>query len=223
MNKLIVESKNDKYFVEALINALNLNELEVDEPLCNVDEYICLDGIDNLKHKLKDLKLDNIDRLGIILDADEVGVLKRIEQINKVLKELNINIELEKINEFRKDKNLDISIACHILNIDGKGELENILKQIAKNDTVFADCLESWKKCLEDNDKGMSQKDFLKFWVNNYIRFDTCTKEEQKQIGKKCSFQSAMQKDIWDFEHSVLDSLKKFLQSMKNNEIGNKQ
>lgn len=216
MNKLIVESKNDKFFIEALLNSLNLNQIEVDEPLCSIDEYICLDGIDNLKHKLQDLKLDDIDKLGIILDADEVGIDTRITQINKILQELRLNIQLDMINDFKEDKELGINISCHILNIDGKGELENILKQIAKEDSTFADCLDSWKECLEEKDKEISQKDFLKFWINNYIRFDTCTKEEQKQISKKCSFQKAMQKDIWNFDDEALDSLKEFLISMNS-------
>lgn len=220
VNKLIVESKNDKFFIEALMSKLNLSQIEVDSPLCSIDEYICLDGIDNLRYKLQDLKLDDIDKLGIILDADEAGINNRIQQINKVLKDVNIDINFEKTNEFKKDEELDISISCHILNIDGKGELENILKKIAKEDTTFADCLNSWKDCIDSHNKEISKKDFLKFWINNYIRFDTCTKEEQKQISKKCSFQKAMQKDIWNFEDEVLDSLKEFLQSINNKEIG---
>jgi len=214
VNKLIVESHNDKYFIEALLSKLKFSKIEVDSPLCSIDEYICLDGIDNLARKLQDLKLDNIDKLGIILDADDVGINQRIAQINQALEELKINIKLERINEFKKDEELDISISCHILNIDGKGELENILIKIAKEDTFFADCLSSWKECLEGNNKHISQKEFLKFWVNNYIRFDTCTKEEQKQASKKCSFQKAMEKDIWNFEDEVLDGIKEFLKSM---------
>lgn len=216
VNKLIVESKNDKFFIEALSSSLSLNQIEVDEPLCSIDEYICLDGIDNLKHKLQDLKLDDIDKLGIILDADEVGIDTRIAQINKILQELRLNIQLDTINDFKEDKELGINISCHILNIGGKGELENILKKIAKKDSTFADCLDSWKECLEEKGQEISQKDFLKFWINNYIRFDTCTKEEQKQISRKCSFQKAMQKDIWNFDDEALDSLKEFLKNMNS-------
>ena len=120
VNKLIVESQNDKYFVQRIIEKLNLKNIEISEPICSIDEYICLDGISKLKSKLQDMKLDSIDKLGIIIDADDVGIEKRIEEINSILKELNIDIKLENINEFKKDSETDLEIACYILNINGK-------------------------------------------------------------------------------------------------------
>ena len=210
MNKLIVESFNDKYFISKLVDELNVN-IEISEPLCNVDEYICLDGINNLKNKLKNIKLDEIDKLGLILDADDKGVKYRLNQVNDILSELNIDVQFEKNNELKKDEKLDIGVSCHILNIDGFGELENILKEIVLDDAIYADCLNSWKDCIENNGKTIREKDFLKFWLSNYIRFDTCSKNEQKRVSEKCNFEKAMQKDIWDFEHQVLDSLKEFL------------
>ena len=56
MNKLIVESKNDKYFIERLIKHLNIKNIEVDEPICNIDEYRCLDGIGELKKALYEIR-----------------------------------------------------------------------------------------------------------------------------------------------------------------------
>lgn len=211
MNKLIVESKNDKFFIERLIKILNLQNIEVSEPICLIDECICLDGLGNLEKKLRDEKLDSINKIGILLDADNEGVSKRIDEINKILKNLDINIVFENINELKKDEKKDIEIACHILNIKDKGSLDNILKAIAKSPSNYADCLESWKKCLEEKKEKVSDPIFTKFWVNNYLRFDTCTKEEQKQISEKCNFEKALEKDVWNFEHQALDSLKDFL------------
>lgn len=211
VNKLIVESKNDKFFIERLIKILNLQNIEVSEPICLIDECICLDGLGNLEKKLRDEKLDSINKIGILLDADNEGVSKRIDEINKILKNLDINIEFDNINEFQKDEKKDIEVACHILNIEDRGSLDNILKTIAKNSSPYADCLESWKKCLEEKEEKVSDPIFTKFWVNNYLRFDTCTKEEQKQISEKCNFEKALEKDVWNFEHQALDSLKDFL------------
>ena len=211
VNKLIVESKNDKIFVEKILKILNLQNIEVSEPICLIDECICLDGLGNLEKKLRELKLDSINKLGILIDADEVGIEKRISEINKILKKLDISIELKNINEFQKDEKKDIEVACHILNIEDRGSLDNILKTIAKNSSPYADCLESWKKCLEEKKEKVSDPIFTKFWVNNYLRFDTCTKEEQKQISEKCNFEKALEKDVWNFEHQALDSLKDFL------------
>lgn len=39
---------------------------------------------------------------------------------NKILKNLDINIEFDNINEFQKDEK-DIEVACHILNIEDRG------------------------------------------------------------------------------------------------------
>ena len=211
MNKLIVESQNDKYFIERLITKLNLNNLDFYEPLCNINDYICLDGMDNLKKRLQDEKLDDIDRLGIILDVDKEGLSQRLSQINTILKELNIDIQLDIINQFKKDEKLDLEIACYIINIDDEGELEDILKEIKTSDSTYADCLDNWKECLIQNGKDISEKDLLKFWINNYIRFDTCSNDDKKQISKKCNLKVALEKDIWDFDHKVLDDLKVFL------------
>ena len=190
MNKLIVESDNDKIFIEKLKSILN---------------------IDNLEKKLRELKLDSINKLGILIDADEVGIEKRISEINGILKKVGIEVEFKYINEFQKDIKNDIEIACHILNIDDKGSLDNILKTIAKGKSEYADCLKAWKECLEDKGESVSDTIFTKFWVNNYLRFDTCTKKEQKQSSKKCNFEKALEKDTWDFEHKSLKSLKFFL------------
>lgn len=211
MNKLIVESHNDKIFIETLKSILNIDNLEISQPLCSIDEFICLDGLGNLEKKLKDIKLDELDKLGILIDADEVGIEKRISEINKILKKLDIDIVFENINEFQKDSKNDIEIACHILNIDDKGSLDNVLKTIAKEKSDYADCLKAWKKCLEDKGERVSDTIFTKFWVNNYLRFDTCDKEEQKKSSKKCNFEKALEKNVWDFEHKSLDSLKDFL------------
>ena len=65
--------------------------------------------------------------------------------------------------------------------------------------------------------KEIKQKDFDKFWINNYLRYDTCLKQDQKQAEKKCSmhgFEYVMEhkKDIWDWAHPALDDLKEFFQ-----------
>lgn len=218
VNKLIVESHNDKIFVEKLKSVLNIKNLEISQPLCNVDEFICLDGLGNLEKKLKDIKLDELDKLGILLDADEIGVQKRIAEINEVFEKVGIDIKLENINEFKKDIKNDLDISCHILNIKDKGSLDHILKTIAKNPSCYADCLSAWKECLEKKGEKVSETVFTKFWVNNYLRFDTCTKDEQKRISKNCNLQKALEKDVWDFNNPTLDSLKEFLKLFSKEE-----
>jgi len=46
---------------------------------------------------------------------------------------------------------------------------------------------------------------------NIYQRFDCCSKNDKKQADRKCNFEASMKKNIWHFEHSLLDELKGFL------------
>ncbi|GEA27411.1 hypothetical protein MiAbW_01974 [Microcystis aeruginosa NIES-4325] len=49
-NLLIVESKNDKIFIEALVQYLNFNKIQLDKPICfEEDDYKCLQGLDQAK------------------------------------------------------------------------------------------------------------------------------------------------------------------------------
>lgn len=57
----------------------------------------------------------------------------------------------------------------------------------------------------------MNKKEFDKFWVSIYQRYDTCTKTEKKQANRKCVGEVSMKKDIWNFEHEKLKDLKIFL------------
>lgn len=218
-NILIVESANDKYFIEALISYMKIVNIEVDMPICKIDDYECLGGYTNLEKRLNELKIEidkgEIEKVGIILDADEAGIEKRVEFINEKLKTICSDISLNSINRFERSEELSIEIACYITNIDGKGELETLMKTIKSKDSTFADCLEEWKKCLTEKGEKISEKDFDKFWINNYFKFDTCTKDEKKQAGTKCNNDIAIKKDIWNFEHDAVEELKTFLNLFK--------
>ncbi|MBD2693212.1 DUF3226 domain-containing protein [Anabaena catenula] len=222
-NILIVESKNDQFFLQAIIRYLNFN-IEVAPPiLLSEDDYMSMNGLNptKLKDALKDLKADiekgKIERIGIVIDIDDQQEVKRINLINECIQEVFpkspfieevkkfINITVEDIN---------IQLACYFTNVDGTGELETVLKMIKSKNSDYADCLESWKDCLKNYGKEIKIKDFDKFWVNTYIRYDTCSKKESKQAYKKCTFEYAMSEkaSIWNFEHPTLNDLKKFLQ-----------
>jgi len=212
-NLLIVESDNDKYFIEALSESLKV-DIKVNQPICKIDDYECLNGLSEAKLYicLNDVKFDDYAKIGIIIDADKEGIENRIALINSVLKKFDDTIEIKNMNESIKSKELDLEFICYITNVDGYGELETLLKTIKTEDSTFADCLSAWKNCLIASGKKISDKDFDKFWVNNYLRYDTCTKKEQKQADKKCKNEFAIKKQIWNFEHEALTDLKAFLQ-----------
>jgi len=216
-NVLIVESDNDRYFIESLKKYLNISEVDIDTPICSIDDYECLNGLSKakLERKLTELSMDiekrGIQKIGVILDANQEGIEKRIELVNESLKVIDEDLNLQKCNRFVKSEKLDIEIACYILNINGLGELETVLRTIKSKDSIYADCLNDWRKCLKPKGKAIKNKDFDKFWINVYQRYDCCTKEEQKQANKNCNNAVSMKKDIWDFNHRTLDELKIFL------------
>ncbi|ACK64787.1 hypothetical protein PCC8801_0702 [Rippkaea orientalis PCC 8801] len=228
-NILIVESKNDKIFLEALIKHFNY-KIEVDRPIF-INDYECL-GSDNktkLTKTLKKLKIDalqkdkEIEKIGLILDIDNSSVSERLEIVNQCLKEAFDYLEiptLEKTAEMIKisipDDDLEIDFACYFMNIDGQGELETVLKTIKTKDSTHANCLEDWKKCIINQGYAITDKDFDKFWISIYLRYDTCSNSEKRQAGKKCSMSGLdyimeNKSDIWDFNHPILDDLKTFL------------
>ncbi len=200
-NILVVESINDKYFIEALIEHINISNIEVSEPICRVDDFECIGGIGNLEKRLYALKSrvakEGIDRVGIIFDADSAGIENRKNEIEK---------SIDKV--FSEEDEVGFSI--YIMNLNGYGELETVLRAIKKRDSQYADCLNSWRECLSENGE-IRDKDFDKFWVQIYQRYDCCSKQEAKQASRKCGNEASFSKDIWDYDSEILSELRDFL------------
>ena len=209
-NLLIVESENDQYFIEALVASMNI-DINIDSPVCLIDEYECLGGISKLENKLRALtsqvQKQGIDNIGIIFDADHVGIEHRTRQIQ------------EKI-DLVFGANHEVAFSIFILNVDGQGELETLLKQITSAPSPMADCLKAWQSCLLEKKKALKQKDFDKFWVQIYQRYDCCTNKEQKQADRKCNNESSLKnKSIYDYDRAIpeLNALKVFLKALSKN------
>lgn len=203
-NLLIVESENDQYFIEALITHINVT-IEIDTPICSIDEYDCLGGIGKLEEKLNSLKRrvnkGEVDKIGIIFDADNVGIAQRTQQIE------------EKIQQVFGE-NPEVVFSIYIMHINGKGELETVLKAIKSQDSTIADCLEQWQQCIPEK-KRLKQKDFDKQWIQIYQRYDACTKKERKQAGTKCNNEFSLKaKKIYNFDADELTKLKDFLMQL---------
>lgn len=204
-NLLIVESENDKFFIQSLINHLNIN-INFGTPICSIDEYECLGGISKLEHRLKALiarvSKENIQKIGIVFDADKVGIEKQTADIQEKIDLIFHGIA-------------DIDFSIYIMNVEGHGELETVLKKIALKDATVANCLQSWQECLKD--KELNQKEFDKVWIQMYQRYDCCTKKEAKQAGKNCNNEISFSKSIYDLNNPILDKLKTFLQELGAN------
>jgi hypothetical protein len=221
-NIIIVESKNDAIFMQAMVEKLNY-DIQVDPPIY-IDNYKSLEGLSETKLiiTLKDLEAElqkrDIEKIGIIIDIDNYSEAKRLEFVNKCIHQVFESETLSSTKQFIDicgDNGTKAKLACYFTNVGGKGELETLLKAIKARESPHADCLNDWRTCIESQGQQIDQKGFDKFWVSIYLRYDTCSDKEQKQAGRKCSmyeFDYVMKhkKDIWNWEHRVLDDLKEF-------------
>ena len=208
--------------MQAMVEKLNY-DVQLEPPIY-INDYESLEGLSETKliNTLKALEANidkrDIEKIGIIIDIDNDSEQQRLQFVDRCIKQVFESETLSSTKQFIDictNYGTNAKLACYFTNVGGKGELETLLKAIKAKDSTYADCLDSWKICLESQGKKINQKEFDKFWISNYIRFDTCSKQEQKQAGSKCSmskFDYVMEhkKDIWDWNNPALDDLKEF-------------
>ncbi|MDB9516959.1 hypothetical protein PN466_08365 [Roseofilum reptotaenium CS-1145] len=104
-NLLIVESKNDKIFIEKLIDIMNLNRIQVDNPI-SIDDYECLEGLDEkklvkaLNSLSNSVKKRQIDKAGIIIDRDDFTEVERLRFVEGCVDEVFKKIDpLDKVSD----------------------------------------------------------------------------------------------------------------------------
>ncbi|MEY4904623.1 MAG: hypothetical protein RLZZ292_2438 [Bacteroidota bacterium] len=216
-NYLIVESINDKFFLEACLAHLKLNNTEVSNAtICGIDDYESMGGLDPEKLRLAISHLkDKSDKssepfnIGIVIDWDGQALSERLALVNTAIQKVfKNNNNLTAINQFITVAE-DVKMACYFNGVNGKGELETVLKEIKSEPSNSANCLNTWRDCIKP--QNISQKEFDKFWITVYTRYDTCSKKEKNQAQKNCSFEAAMKKPIWKFDHPCLQELQAFL------------
>lgn len=220
---ILVEGENDKYFIEALVKHLQVTKpTEVSEAyICNVDDVECLGGIGGIQASLAGIKgrirKGGIERLGVIIDVDDKSKKERLALVNAAIKEVfgtddNALKDIGVFEDVVVDVNQTIKVGCYLTNVEGKGELETVLRKIKGKASDYGDCLDAWRACLTRKGKEIDQKVFDKQWVQMYIRYDTCSKKESKQAMKKCCFEASLVKPgVWNLNHPCLSELKEFL------------
>lgn len=223
-NVLIVESENDKFFVDAFIQHLNINNVEVSTAfVCCVDAYECLKGLDKVKlvkafqSLVGKANRGYISKIGVLIDQDDKNDAERLELINTCISEaykLNNPLISAKSALFtvQVSPQASVEFGTYFTNVNGKGELETVLKNIKTADSPHADCLNAWRKCLSDKGIILRDKIFDKVWTNFYMRYDTCDEQkERNQAETKCDNKASMKKPIWNFDAPCLEGLKDFL------------
>jgi uncharacterized protein YqgV (UPF0045/DUF77 family) len=190
-NIVIVESKNDKIFMQAMVEKLNC-DIQVDPPIY-IDDYKSLEGLSEtelikaLKNLIRKIDRKDIEKIGIIIDIDNCSEQERLKFVDRCIKQVFQAETLSSTKQFIDictDNGTNAKLACYFTNVGGKGELETLLKAIKARESPHADCLNSWKTCIESQGQQIDQKGFDKFWVSIYLRYDTCSNKEQNKLAK---------------------------------------
>lgn len=229
VNVLIAENKDDLAFLEAILKHLK----EVSNCSIAIAEFRPLKGICNLTKNLEELRttleIENIEKIGIVLDLDQKTISERLTWVNQRVQQVFTGSETIKNTQslFNLNSSIETKIGCYLLHVKERddsgnvleeyGELETVLRVIKTQPSPHADCLAAWKSCIEDKKREtepnftISRKKIDKLWVQNYIREDIPSRNEQRKADQ-INLENALKKeDIWDFAHLVLDELKDFL------------
>jgi hypothetical protein len=171
----------------------------------------------NLKNELLQTGR-NVEKIGIIIDLDQDTVENRLRLVNAAIQEVfGKEFVISRKNEendwitVRVDSDVSVKISCYFMNVDGKGELETVLKAIACKTSTHADCLAQWRECIGIENK-LTDKEFDKLWVQVYQRYDCCSKKDREKAEKNCSnLKRFLKKEFYNFNSPVLADLREFL------------
>ena len=239
---LIVESKNDKFAFEAIlrrmgiagqviVDAADLFDWREQPAEGNLEKPTEL--VNTFSSTLGEISNGKYKTVGIIWDLDEFTPEQRQAQINLALQKA-----IEKHNSLDSSNVASISgqasasafasikvgkaeaqFACFFVGLNGRGEMEDILKSVAKNPAPLADCVNAClPKCLSELEtSSFREKDLVKLWVENYVRYDVLPKKERND--KFTSKEKVMLASprFFDFDRSDvpdLQAIKAFLQML---------
>jgi hypothetical protein len=220
--RIIVEGKNDKFFIEALLGIEGIVSTLVEE-LGGINDF---EYSDKIEKKLVILKSQaenkSLSKIGIIIDQD-AKENNRIIFLNKMIQKVfGAEYVLKKEQEPIEIKVgvHTVELSCFIMNVNGEGELSTMLKAIKPENktSTFADCLEKWWECADAEKRIIDQVEFDKNWYHYYIKWDNSSHQERQQANKYCSLEYSLnhKKDIWDFENEILNALKNYLSTFSN-------
>lgn len=210
-NIIIVEGKTDQKFLEEFIAYLKKNFPLKYVPIDVIKKANGQDGVLSILNALKILmNTGQIKNIGILIDADEEGVLSKLQdKINPAIeKAFHIKSLITSPNKKCTINfgSYTVNIFCHIFNVSGKGELEDILKEIRSNkNTPSTLCLDKFVNCIngfnEAYDKKEYNKNFIYFYGYDCIKKEgLCSDDTRIKLKNNDYFSS----EYWDFEHDIL-------------------
>ena len=238
---IIVEDENDKWTFEAIIRSVKveghltvIDTPEIDYTMITDENTIkptaLINGLKSLRNDFSKL---TYNKVAIIRDMDQSNDVERLNIINIALKEAypEEEVKLSESNRFQSffflqnstEKKINILFACYFVGLTEngvkKGEIEDILKAIKTKPSPVADCVDkNLPICLKLKPEKLKDKDLVKLWVNNYVRYDTLEKKDRS--AKLTKWENVMKDrlELFDFNNTEIadfKELKAFLVSCK--------
>jgi hypothetical protein len=207
---ILVEGSDDKAFIEALLKGANIITAETKD-MGGLNLSKLKKALAEVKNRI--IKTGN-SKIGIIIDRDDYSEQERVAFINQALEGIfDVRIVQPGTPVNFLFETLPMEISCYIISAGTTGELEGYLMQMAASPAHYANCLKQWRHCLEMNQVAVSDKEFRKFWVHYYTRFDTSNAEERSHGNKYCSTEYSItsKPQHWNFNIPELEGLKNYL------------
>lgn len=232
---LIVESPNDKAFMQLLMSSSQMTEISpiYDTEIDHLHNFTGTDGKekrgkDALPQKLQVVKAQlskkspDIQHIAVIVDADSPptgGKTQSLALINRAFEEaFGVNPGFtEPGQSVEHTVNLSgelaaLKMSCYLTqDSTGEGNLDTVLKAIASQSCAESDCLELMNACVAEK-TGAPMRDFTKQWVNYYVRSHASKKQLKNAENRLHEVITEQGKDIFNLNSPVIEGLKSYLQ-----------
>lgn len=229
VNKILVEGKNDVAFINALLKFIN-KKIDVSAiDVKSLEKGLSENTLTIALEEFRDKEIYHYNKLGIIIDIDNNTQKERLDFIASIInKVFSIKINVEDVGteySITFNKNSFI-LSIWLMNVNGKGELMTVLREIKKQNSSIADCIQVC--CSQKND--FNQKAFDDDWSHLYMKWDCCSLKERKshinfslalkldetkmtEDEKKVAVENNYQKlvNAWDFGHNSIELLRNYL------------
>jgi hypothetical protein len=225
VNRIIVEGKNDKGFIEAYKQYLfskNIHpQFDLSALASGLSEVSIIDELKTIKNDLENETSLNI-KIGFILDIDDVtinGYINRFVILNSAILNVfgvNPNLSNELTFTISEYEDLEIEFSYMLMkNSKGVGELIDVIKEIKLSDSKIADCVNN---CFQQK-PDYTEKEILDDWLHIFLKWDSCNYAERRAnknfgLDKKETLDKLH--TIFDFGNKVLDDLKNYLSTFSN-------
>lgn len=227
---IIVESLNDKAFIDLLLKAEGSNAESVafldlartqESQHWGKNEKALKDRLTIIKGQLFQPIYGQVTRIGIIIDADSDSFEKNQQIIQEAIKNgLGVTVFITKEGEetppieVTNDSGEAATIRLSFFlmkDTTGTGYLETVLRAIATGTCAACECLQEINACVE----GKIQRtlgNFDKQWISYYLRHKVSNKDRKK--GDELPTSALLEKygkELFNLDDELLDGLRKYL------------